>query len=218
MISFSHKTAVSWLQRTAGPLKRPLAAKREGATKRPLKMMKCCHSPSWWTRSHKLGCYEQFFLLFSSFFQIITLSTSPHQSGLIILSILTWGNTKIHQREQRRRAKQGNECVWLLRNCLVELRLYCLVCVKVMAWKQEEHETTFSPYFHLLNREITSIRPHASGPRPPFKGSDCSWAALPHQTLWLTFHLCLSALLLNSRRILPLTCRLNLSKLYSSSV
>lgn len=60
--------------------------------------------------------------------------------------------------DERAGAKQGDECVWLLRNCLVELRLYCLVCVKVMAWKQEEHETTFSPYFHLLNREITSYQ------------------------------------------------------------
>lgn len=126
MISFSHKTAVSWSQRTAGPLKQPLAAKREGATERHLKMMKCWHSPSWWTRGQRLSCYVQFSLLFSSLpsshFLSNYYSLYIPTSKQIILSISTWGNTKIQQREQRRKAKQGDECVWLLRNCLVELR------------------------------------------------------------------------------------------------
>lgn len=165
MLSFSHQTAVWWSQRIAGPLKWPLAAEREGETVRRLKMMKCFHGPSWWTGGQRLGCNVMFPLLSSSLpfslsFKLLLSVTSPHQRGLIILSISTWGKNKIQQREQRRwesaRGKPRDECVWLLRNCLVELRLYFLVCVKVMVWKQEEHETTFSPYFHLLKREITS--------------------------------------------------------------
>lgn len=48
---------------------------------------------------------------FLSLFQIVILSVAtPHQRGLIILSISTWGNTKIQQRESKgdEREREGN--------------------------------------------------------------------------------------------------------------